>query len=322
MTSVSIIIPCYNAAPFIRETLDSVFQQTERSLEVILVDDASTDDGADIVEREYPTVHLVRGQKRGAAASRNLAMTLASGAFIQFLDADDVLLPEKIERQMAALETSGADIAYGNWQRLVQSDDTYVDGEVISRILLDAEDAECALFSDFWCPPSAYLFRRSIVERVGGWPLHVPLVVDARFMQDCAFHQARFVYCNALMARYRVHTGSLSHSDPAGFDRDCFINASEIEARWRANDGVTAARRAALLRTYLYVARGAYQRDRAMFETAVAALERVQPGYVPDCPRHLALVSRLVGYPRAEMAALWYRRGKSVFRSIARNPSP
>ena len=165
-------------------------------------------------------------------------------------------------------------MAYGDWSELPPG------GRIVSRRI--EGDADIALFTDFWCPPAAYLFRREIVERVGGWRDDLPVIQDARFVLDCALHGGRFVYCSGEVARYRVHsTGSVSTRDPLEFTRDCLRNAQSVEEWWRAHDGVESKRKAALIKVYAQVARSSFDADRASFETSYAALERLAPGYVP-----------------------------------------
>ena len=220
MVLISVIIPCFNAAEWIRETLKSVISQEMRNLETIVIDDGSTDGSADIVEKEFPGVSLVRTKNQGASAARNLGTEMSKGEFIQYLDADDLLVPGKLKFQLEALMNSEADVAYGNWCKLFRgSDGKYVLAEEVER---EIQDPEIDLFTDFWCPPAVYLFRRSIVERVGGWNENLPIIQDARFSLDCALRGGRFVYCQGLMAYYRVHSeASLSTRDSIGFVRDC-----------------------------------------------------------------------------------------------------
>ena len=92
LARVSVVIPCYNSARWIRETLASVLQQGEDPIEIIAIDDGSTDDTAAIIERDFPAVRLVRTENRGASRARNHGTELASGEFIQYLDADDLLI--------------------------------------------------------------------------------------------------------------------------------------------------------------------------------------------------------------------------------------
>jgi glycosyltransferase involved in cell wall biosynthesis len=105
---VSILIPAYNAQEFLADTLRSALAQTWERKEVIVVDDGSRD-GTLAVARQFESsaVKVVTHPNQGAAATRNKAYSLAQGDYIQWLDADDLLNPEKVARQMAAAEESG-----------------------------------------------------------------------------------------------------------------------------------------------------------------------------------------------------------------------
>ena len=96
--NVSCIIPVFNGEPYVAETLDSVFAQTHRELEVIVADDGSTDRSAEIA-RSYDVV-LLQQPNAGHAAAHNLGLTAATGTFVAFLDADDLWHPEKLARQL------------------------------------------------------------------------------------------------------------------------------------------------------------------------------------------------------------------------------
>ncbi|MCL4760858.1 MAG: glycosyltransferase family 2 protein [Burkholderiales bacterium] len=99
---VSILIPAYNAAPWIAHTVASAVAQTWPRKEIIVVDDGSTDGTAEVADRCAPkTVQVVRKPNSGAAASRNFALSLCKGDYIQWLDADDLLSPRKVADQLA-----------------------------------------------------------------------------------------------------------------------------------------------------------------------------------------------------------------------------
>ena len=313
MPLVSVIIPCFNAETWIRETITSVLGQDLDNIEVIVVDDGSTDRGPEVVRTEFPSVQVVRTANQGPSRARNLGTELSAGQFIQYLDADDLLAPGKLHLQVDRLVSSGADVAYGGWQKLVYS--PHGGYEFTTSCEREMERAEIELFADFWCPPAAYLFRREIVKKTGGWNERLPIIQDARFVLDCALHGGRFIYCPGIMAYYRIHsTDSVSRRDPIGFVRDCFRNAAEIEKWWEEHGGCDEGYRGALLKVYSYVARASFEKDLLTFEAAYNALERLKPGYVPDRPRHLAIASRFLGYRRAEWLALWYRKAKRLMK--------
>src|SRR5215510_10877008 len=100
---VSILIPAYNAGAWIDETIRSALDQSWARKEVIIVDDGSSDNTADIARRrECSFVKLIEQENQGAARARNRALSIAQGDYIQWLDADDLLAPDKITRQMRA----------------------------------------------------------------------------------------------------------------------------------------------------------------------------------------------------------------------------
>ena len=132
MASISVIIPAYNRAGLIGETLRSLLSQTIPAKEIIVVDDGSTDGTAQAVEREFlifreqfsrnsksnvqnPTFKILRQQNAGPGAARNRGLAEATGEFIHFFDSDDIAAPNKHEVQLRALLESGVDIAYGPW---------------------------------------------------------------------------------------------------------------------------------------------------------------------------------------------------------------
>jgi cellulose synthase/poly-beta-1,6-N-acetylglucosamine synthase-like glycosyltransferase len=119
MPVISIVIPCYNAARWLAATLASVLSQRGVDLDVISVDDGSTDETSEVVRSICPDARIIRTENQGPNAARNLGTSFSSGEFVQHLDADDLLAPDKLAIQVAALEQSGADVAYGDWQKLV-----------------------------------------------------------------------------------------------------------------------------------------------------------------------------------------------------------
>jgi len=103
---VSILIPAYNAGPWISEAIQSALAQTWPRKEIIVVNDGSTDRTAQIARTFVPQIKLVSTENRGLSAAVNCALRICHGDYIQELDADDLLLPDKIERQLAALRDS------------------------------------------------------------------------------------------------------------------------------------------------------------------------------------------------------------------------
>ena len=117
---VSIITPMFNSEAFISETIDSVINQTYKNWELILIDDDSTDKTLEIVQefiKIYPNIKLLRNEtNQGAAISRNKGIDFSKGDYIAFLDADDLWKPEKLEIQIAFMQTKNCDVCYSSYE--------------------------------------------------------------------------------------------------------------------------------------------------------------------------------------------------------------
>src|SRR5687767_5658816 len=100
MSTVSVIVPAYNAAAFVAEAIDSALAQSHPELEVIVVDDSSTDDTPAVLQSYGNRITVHRQDNRGVSAARNTGAQLATGEWIAFLDADDVWRPDKITQQL------------------------------------------------------------------------------------------------------------------------------------------------------------------------------------------------------------------------------
>lgn len=126
---LSVVVPIYNVAPYLGKCLSSIANQYYRDLEVIMVDDGSSDESASIAERfaaTDPRFHLIRQPNRGLGAARNTGVDHATGDYLMFVDSDDVLPPYAAELLISAIEQSGSDFASGNvfrltWRGLHQS---------------------------------------------------------------------------------------------------------------------------------------------------------------------------------------------------------
>ncbi len=115
--SISVVVPTYNRGPLVRSTLDSVLAQTLPPLEVIVVDDGSTDGTPDWIEAHYGTrVRVIRQDNGGVARARNLGLERACGEFIAFLDHDDLWLPSKLSLQLEAMQSNPrVGVVYSSW---------------------------------------------------------------------------------------------------------------------------------------------------------------------------------------------------------------
>ncbi len=310
---ISVIIPAFNAERWLPETLRSVTSQEVPGLEVIVVDDGSTDGTAACVKSGWPQVKLVSTANKGVSHARNLGTSLATGELVQHLDADDVLTPGKVARQMELLAAHPeVDVVYCDWQRLVQRDDgSFTPGEKVKRTLESvARDPELAFFSDMWCPTGAYLYRREFLAKVGEWKAWLPVVQDARFAWDCARAGARWLHDPHIGVLYRQHRqGSISTRSRLAFLKDCWANMLDMERVWNTEGPLNQSRLTAVKASCENLVRSFFGVDDALFNEAYAHLLRLDPGFKSSHPG-LRRLSSLVGYRNAEQIALWGRRAK------------
>lgn len=117
---VSIIMPSYNTAPYIKETIESVLAQSYRNWELLIVDDCSGDNTDEIINLFHdPRIQYFKNdQNSGAAVSRNRALREAKGRFIAFLDSDDLWMPQKLEKQIMFMEKNGYAFSYTDYEEI------------------------------------------------------------------------------------------------------------------------------------------------------------------------------------------------------------
>jgi glycosyltransferase involved in cell wall biosynthesis len=155
---VTVIIGAYDAERYLAEAIDSVLAQTHPNLELIVVDDGSTDSTAEVAEAYGPPVRCIRQENGGMAASRNRAIPEAHGAYFPFLDADDRFPPDKLRSQLAVFEADPElDIVYGHVTEFLSPD---LDPE--ARALLRAPQHDVP-----WPTPNLMLVERESFLRVG-----------------------------------------------------------------------------------------------------------------------------------------------------------
>lgn len=169
--TVSVIVPAFNAAGTIKDTLRSALAQTLQDIEVIVVDDGSTDETVRVVARmaeRDPRVRLVCQENAGVAAARNTAIASARGTYVAPLDADDVWYPDKLAVQVARMERDGPGMGmvYTWWVGVDEA--TAIRGSSFpSRV--EGDVALCLLYVNFIGCASSPLYRLEVVERVGGY---------------------------------------------------------------------------------------------------------------------------------------------------------
>lgn len=206
MPRISVVIPAYNRGTLIGETLRSLLTQTMAAYEIIVVDDGSSDDTAAIAASFGSSVKVIRQANAGPGAARNAGFKASSGDFIHFFDSDDLAAANKHEVQVSALETSGADIAYGPWIRgRFCQDHFFAENQVFQQRGLPHQSRLIkSLLTNWSIVPHAAMFRRSIVEKAKCFPNELFCGEDQIMFLNCLLAGARVIHTANTIEFYRA----------------------------------------------------------------------------------------------------------------------
>lgn len=249
---VSVVVPAYNSERFIGRTLDSIVGQSHRRLEVLVVDDGSTDKTPDIVAgyaRRDGRIRLLRQKNRGPAAARNLGARTGTGEFIAPCDSDDIWHRDKISRQLAAFHKASPDtglaycwsegideldrIIFPNWARHT------AEGMIVHAMIEDNLPGS----------GSAALIRRNLFERVGGYP------EDLRYGDEWQLHIAmagagKCTVVRDFLVGYRLRSDSIT-SNFSNVAADLYQTTDWVRERWPETPKAVLTRRALVVNRYL-----------------------------------------------------------------------
>lgn len=208
---VSVIIPAFNAAEYIRETLDSVFAQTFSCHEVIVVNDGSPDaEELESVLKRYPAnLRYIRQENRGAAAARNTGLHAAMGEFVAFLDADDKWLPNFLEEQLSLLKSTGADLVYAD---ALLTGESPLAGRTFMELQPSRGDVtpEKLLAVEVTVLTSTVLARKAPIFEVGLFDESIKRGHDFDLWFRLAKLGFRFAYRREVLAHHRIVESGLS----------------------------------------------------------------------------------------------------------------
>lgn len=203
--TVSIIMPSYNTARFITETVESVLAQSYTDWELIIVDDCSTDNTDEVAAGfTDPRIRYLKNEKNsGAAVSRNRALREAKGRYIAFLDSDDVWLPEKLERQLAFMQENGYAFSYTNYCEM--DEDSVETGVTVTG---PRRITKTGMYNYCWPGCLTVMYDASVVGLVQ--------IADIKKNNDYAMwlQAIRKADCHLLpelLAKYRKRAGSISN---------------------------------------------------------------------------------------------------------------
>lgn len=213
---VSILIPCYNASQWLHSTLESASNQSWPNKEIILVDDGSSDDSLDIAKAFEPRgVKVITQRNQGAATARNVALSTCTGDWIQFLDADDLLAPDKIARQVQLAENIGSDYALcASWSRFTTC---IADADFAPQPLCADQAPVDWVITKFernaMMHPAAWLIPHPLADKAGPWNETLSLDDDGEYFTRVVLASKGVRFCRDAISYYRSGlTGSLSQT--------------------------------------------------------------------------------------------------------------
>jgi glycosyltransferase involved in cell wall biosynthesis len=203
---VSVVIPCYNQAHFLVEAIQSILAQSYPRVEIVVVDDGSTDDTSDVAAR-YPEVRLVRQDNQGLSAARNAGLRESEGEYVVFLDADDRLLPEALEVGLECMEAN-PECAFASGHCILIGPD----GSplfVPQQFRVERDHYIVLLRNNYIWNPATVIYRRYILGIVDGLDTSLSPAADydlyLRIAKDFP------VQCHdKVIAEYRQHGANMS----------------------------------------------------------------------------------------------------------------
>ena len=307
---VSILIPCFNSERWIAQTIESAFAQTWPETEVIVVDDGSTDASLNIIQQFSGRIQWTSGPNQGGNAARNKLLEMANGEWVQYLDADDYLLPNKIAGQMDFISTQpDLDLVFGpvileQWSEAKAKCEPLPIAEPYDPFLLLAR----------WALPQtgAPLWRRQAIHDVGGWKCNQPCCQEHELYLRLLIAGKRFAYCPATGAVYRQWSNSTQcKRDISEVHRRRLAIEQDLENYLRSAQLLTSDRLRAISQARFETARVAWQYDPNFAREIMRAVNGTDPHFRPHgpaAPAFYRLAFRWLGFRTAELLATLNRK--------------
>lgn len=203
---VSIIIPLFNAENFIAETIKSALNQTYKNIELIIVDDGSTDSSFAIASQfKNHNIKLIQQSNKGASAARNYGFRLAKGDYIQYLDADDIIHASKIEDQLRVLCSYSDKCLIGcNWRYFINDLDSTFQTMPFHLSQLTLFNKTEWLINRYYMIPHTWLISKKLIELTGDWNENLTLNDDGEYFYRLIAKTEGVIMDNKVLAFYRA----------------------------------------------------------------------------------------------------------------------
>ena len=209
---ISVVMPCYNAAPYVEEAIECVLQQSYRNVELIIVDDGSSDASMQIVTRVAAgnpgRITVLHQTNSGPYTARNHGLSHARGNFVAFLDADDYWHPDALNQLHAAMTGTLADVAYCGWQNVGEAaanTHPYIPPDYV------ASDATALFLQSCPWPINGVLVRRQLIDALRGFSERLPTAMDYDMWLRMLALQPTVVRVPEVLAFYRRYPRGDAH---------------------------------------------------------------------------------------------------------------
>lgn len=307
MELVSILIPCFNSETWIAEAIESALNQTYSYKEVIVVDDGSTDGSLEIIKHYREWIRWETGPNRGGNAARNRLLALSKGTWLQYLDADDYLLPEKLALQMAYLAEQGrTDVLYGRVTK-----EAWIEGQVTQDLQVITEPHDPWILLARWYLPQTggSLWRKAALEDVDGWKPDQPCCQEHELYLRLLMAGKRFTYCPHNGAIYRIWSEeTVCHKNKPQTRQQRLMILDRAETFLRNTGELSCDRLTAISQARFEMARLTWPEDRVAAQQIVALLLQSNPAFKPLAnqpgghhpPLPYRLLWRFLGFRAAE----------------------
>jgi glycosyltransferase involved in cell wall biosynthesis len=305
---VSILIPCYNAEKWIAQAIESALAQTYSNKEVIVVDDGSTDQSLSVIKKYADQIRFETGPNRGGNVTRNRLLELSSGEWLQYLDADDYLLPQKVENQVRQLDED-TDVLFS--QCLVEY---HINGSSSIQLGVIPEPHDPFILLAIWAMPQtgAPLWRKQAILDVGGWRNDQPVCQEHELYLRLLIHERKFKFYPQAESVYRLWSESTLWKKDQSFTRMHRLTIEErLEKHLIEKKIMTYERQYAINMAKFEIARLEWEKRPEFSISIINSIKQDLGRFLPkgkSAPLKYRLIYALFGFNVAQKIARIFRR--------------
>jgi len=321
---VSVLIPCHNSAPYIAETLDSVIAQTYTNWECIVVDDHSTDNSMEIVEKycqQHPDkIKLYTNPRKGACAARNFAFEKSKGYYIQYLDADDIINPDKLKNQTELLQKSPHHVAVCNTWHFYN---TIEEAHNTDKDFIFSTDDPAGFLINLWGGAGkthytalhSWLTPRHLIKQSGSWDEELLKDQDGEFFARVLLNSNGIVYTPEAKSYYRKHvSGSNIASKKQQPHIESNLKSTQLKEQYLLETTNTPRARKAIATQYKHVAIEAWPQFRDISTVALKKCKQLGgSGYLPVLGgKTIEFIKKTMGWKIAKSISYYGHQSKTM----------